>query len=319
MLVGKNLEILYGCGHKFINITDLVIRISKRPKKFYFPPDDNKRAKLFGDPLFGIVKDVIIKTDSQKLILESNKSLVLDFRNFDYSTYPHSQIEIILNDNNLKPDQKLKKIHTYLQFNYGSLNEEFPEQMMAISNLVKKDRVLEIGGNIGRNSIIISYILENDKNLVVLESDKDIAKKLGENRDINFRNFWIESKALSKRPLIQKNWITIPSEIVLDGYKKVETISFNEIKSQYDINFNVLVCDCEGALYYILQDDPDILKDIEKIIIENDFENIEHKQIVDELFLKFGFKNTFTQSLDSEYFRNRFPCYNSFFQVWKKE
>ena len=48
------------------------------------------------------------------------------------------------------------------------------------------------------------------------------------------------------------------------------------------MNFNVLVVDCEGALYYILKDEPEFLNGFETIIIENDFLIITHKEFVNE-------------------------------------
>ena len=69
------------------------------------------------------------------------------------------------------------------------------------------DKVLEIGGNIGRNSLIIASILKHDTNFVTLECDKNIATQLKENRDLNHFKFHIENSALSKRNLIQKGFL----------------------------------------------------------------------------------------------------------------
>jgi FkbM family methyltransferase len=172
---------------------------------------------------------------------------------------------------------------------------------------------LEIGGNIGRNSLIISSILGlNDKNLVVLESDSDIAAQLEENKKLNNKNFHIENSALSKRKLIQKAWDTIPSDEVLDGYKTVNIINFDEIGAKYNIIFDTLVIDCEGAFYYILQDMPEMLENIKLIIMENDYRNIEHKQYVDGVLLSKNFKVDYSESGGWE------PCRANFYEVWKK-
>ena len=78
------------------------------------------------------------------------------------------------------------------------------------------------------------------------------------------------------------------------------------------MNFNVLVVDCEGALYYMLKDEPEFLNGFETIIIENDFTDIKHKEFVDEEFKRYNFKSIFS---DSGGFG---PCYNYFYEVWKK-
>lgn len=75
-----------------------------------------------------------------------------------------------------------------------------------IKNEIRPDDVvLEIGGNVGRNSCVIASILKDSSNLVVIESSQEIATQLNENRELNGLNFSIVSKALSKVPYINGN------------------------------------------------------------------------------------------------------------------
>ena len=90
-------------------------------------------------------------------------------------------------------------------------------------------------------------------------------------------NFKCENSALSKRKLIQRGWETIPSDIIIDGFKEVKIIDFYKLQEKYNIEFDTLVLDCEGAFYYILIDEPTILNNIKCIIVENDYTNVEHK------------------------------------------
>jgi len=204
-------------------------------------------------------------------------------------------------------------IHSKLLIKYGSFQEELPEQIMTVQYLTGYEKILEIGGNIGRNSLVISYILGNNaKNLVVLESDTDIYNQLKENRDLNNMTFYIENSALSQRPLIQKGWNTILSDIVLPGYKPVNIITFDKLKQKYKIEFDTLVLDCEGAFYYILQDMPEILENIKLIIMENDYTDITHKKYVDNILTGNGFYLKYKKS------GGWGPCYNNFFEVWNK-
>jgi len=183
---------------------------------------------------------------------------------------------------------------------------------MAVRYLNGNEKVLEIGGNIGRNSLVIASILENDANFVTLESDKSISKQLKENRDLNNFGFHIENAALSNRKLIQRGWNTKPSDILEKGYKWVNTITFNELKEKYNIVFDTLVLDCEGAFYYILLDTPEILDNINLIIMENDYLDISHKEYVDNVLIKNKFYRDYVQT------GGWGPCYNNFFEVWKK-
>ena len=220
---------------------------------------------------------------------------------------------IIQNITQFYINEKIKNIHSKLILKYGSLNEELPEQKMVVRYLTGNEKVLEIGGNIGRNSLVIASILKNNNNFVTLESDVNIANQLIENRELNHFNFHVENSALSNRKLIQKGWNTIPSETVNKGYTQVKTITLDNLKTKYNIEFDTLVLDCEGAFYYILMDMPEILNNINLIIMENDYLDILKKNYIDEILIKNNFYTDYVES------GGWGPCKNNFFEVWKKQ
>jgi FkbM family methyltransferase len=208
---------------------------------------------------------------------------------------------------------ELLQLHKMLQFQFGSLGEEFPEQVMSMMYLTGDEKVLELGGNIGRNSMIIAYILnkKNNHNFVSFETNSADADKLKYNRDTNGFKFYIENAALSERKLIQKGWDTIPSDHILPGYVPVNTISWKAVKDKYNIDFDTLVIDCEGAFYYILQDTPEILDGIKLLIMENDyFRDNSHKQYVFNTLRNNNYVCVFQRALDN-------PNIPDFYQVWK--
>jgi FkbM family methyltransferase len=218
---------------------------------------------------------------------------------------------------NNTPEMVKKRLHNIqkkLKIEFGTFNEEIPEQMMVAKYLTGNEKVLEIGGNIGRNSLIIGSILKakNNNNFVVLECDSSIADQLKHNRDINNMNFIIDSNALSKRKLIQKGWNTIASDTLLDGYKPVNTITWDQLQKKYNIKFDTLVLDCEGAFYYILMDMPEILSNIKLIIMENDYNDIKHKEYIDMILKKNNFKVAHSEG------GGWGPCEHYFFEVWTK-
>jgi len=129
---------------------------------------------------------------------------------------------------------------------------------------------------------------------------------------LNNFNFHIESSALSNRKLIQKGWDTIPSDTLIDGYTWVETITLEKLKNKYNIEFDTLLLDCEGAFYYILMDMPEILDNINLIIMENDYHDISKKTYIDNILVNNNFYRDYVQS------GGWGPCYNNFFEVWKK-
>jgi FkbM family methyltransferase len=195
------------------------------------------------------------------------------------------------------------------------MHDEYPEQLLAMKFIKPENKVLEIGGNIGRNTLVIGSILNNPKNLVSLESDPDNAQILRHNLFINKIGAFVEASALSQQKLIQKGWNTIPlfESTIPEGWKEVSTITMDDLIKKYDINFDTLVADCEGALFHILKDDPSVLTNIKMIILENDFQDITEKEFVNQVFEMYGFKCIYAEA------GGWGPCYNFFYEVWQKE
>jgi FkbM family methyltransferase len=297
------MKIMYGLKDNNIDVTEICLSKMLHNNIITIPNGDCNRAEYFTDPLIYIIKKVFI--DINDNLTEYNDSYIIKINITDYT---------ITTINNNDINNKLANIHSKLQIKYGSFNEELPEQKMVVRYLTGNEKVLEIGGNIGRNSLIIGQILiKNDNtNFVTLESDANIAQQLQENRDLNNLSFLIESSALSKRKLIQKGWDTIESDTLLEGYQNVNTITLEELYAKYNIVFDTLVLDCEGAFYYILMDMPEILINVNLIIMENDYWDINKKQYIDDILIKNNFYRDYVES------GGWGPCYNNFFEVWKK-
>lgn len=296
------MKILYGISlNNSIDVTDICFSKLMTNDTIIIPHGDNNRAFFFTDPLFGFFKKIIILNNDNITEYDAYTEVKI---NIKHNTIETTYIRDI--------DRKINIIHSKLKINYGQLYEELPEQKMVVRYLTGNEKVLEIGGNIGRNSLVICSILKDSTNLVTLESDINIANLLIENRDLNNFHFYVENSALSNRSLIQKGWDTIPSDTLIEGFSWVNTIKFDSLQSKYNIEFDTLVLDCEGAFFYILMDMPEILKNIKLIIMENDYHDILHKQYVDNVLIQNNFYNDYKES------GGWGPCYNNFFEVWKK-
>lgn len=293
--------IKYGTNYKNIDVTNICFSKLIKDTIITIPSNDHSRTALFTDPVCYIKKKIFVINN--EVINEYDERYIIKIDITNNSIKSINDYEVI---------SKLKNIHSNLKIKHGTFNEEFPEQKMSVMYLNGNEKVLEIGGNIGRNTLVIASILNNSKNLVTLECDKDISNKLNKNRILNHLEFHIESSALSKRKLIQHAWDTIPSDVLKDGYKWVNTITFDNLKLKYNIEFDTLVLDCEGAFYYILMDMPEILNNINLIIMENDYHELEKKQYVDEILVKNQFYRDYVEA------GGWGPCYNKFFEVWKK-
>ena len=297
------MKIFYGIINNYIDVTSICLSKLKHNNIITIPSGDRNRATYFTDPLFGVFKKVFILNDNE-VMTEYDENYIIKI-NISNNTI----ITTISNDD---INNKISNIHSKLKINYGNFSEELPEQKMVVRYLTGNEKVLEIGGNIGRNSLIIASILENNNNFVTLESDINIAQQLTENRDLNNFNFNIENSALSKRKLIQRGWDTIPSETLHDVYQWVNTIMFEELKNKYNIDFDTLVLDCEGAFYYILMDMPEILNNINLIIMENDYHDISKKLYINEVLEQNNFNRDYVE-------RGGWGvCEDNFFEVWKK-
>lgn len=296
------MKIYYGIENNLIDVTDICLTKLIDNKIITIPSGDIERSKHFTDPLFGTLKKIFIIDENETKTYDDSFIIKINTNN-----------NAIIAINNYDINKKTLNIQSKLRIKYGSFYEELPEQKMSVRYLTGTEKVLEIGGNIGRNSLIIASILKNNNNnFVTLECDTNIANQLLENRNLNNFNFHIENAALSKRKLIQKGWDTIPSDVLQPGYKWVKTISYDELKAKYNIEFDTLVLDCEGAFYYILMDMPEILNNIKLIIMENDYHNIYHKQYVNQILRNNNFYVDYIES------GGWGPCYNNFFEVWRK-
>lgn len=304
------LQVLYGLPHRYIEVTHLAIDHCRNENSLVIPSDDCARAQIFGDPVFGRLKHVVVKTDTE-IIYDSTQIGIVDLTGMDVEAIREAALQRKQAAGN-NPHHQLSEIHSRLKLVGGSLHDEYEEQIMAVSYIKPEAKVLELGSNIGRNTLVIASLLQNQENLVTMECDPVSFGVLLQNRELNHFTFRADNSALSYQKLIQKGWDTIPSEVVLDGYTPVVTSTFEELEARYDIQFDTLVVDCEGALYYILKDRPSILDNIQTIIMENDYYNLPHKHFIDGLMRSAGFSCVYTKA------GGWGPCYNNFYEVWAK-
>lgn len=297
-------EFFYGTDYTKINVTEIVYKKCVINDVLFIPSDDIERAKIFGDPEFGSHKYIFI--DNVKYTPSS--SIYID--TFTDKMYILDDLPEEIKKANVYG--YIKQIHTQLKVNHGDISSEYPEQCISARFIKGNEKVLEIGSNIGRNTLIISYLLNDSSNLLSLECDPVSYNKLIENKTINNFHFHAENAALSARKLIQKGWDTIPSETLLEGYQWVNTITLPELKNKYPIDFDTLVLDCEGAFYYIVMDYPEILNGINLIIMENDYHNYSHKQYIDEVLKTNNFDIVYSEGNGWGH------CKDNFYEVWKR-
>ena len=310
------MKIYYGIYENYKDVTYKAFIRCYKNGNLMISDNDVKRSSIFGDPLYGIEKNILIndtKTGNEYIYDIFSKINIKINDNIDIIKMKTDHLDQIKNIS-LPPEKKLDIIHQLIFIDFGNLYDEYEEQLMSVMFLDENATVLELGGNLGRNSCVIATLLNDNRRLVTLECSEEISKKLIHNRDINNLNFNVEVSALSKVSLSfrKKDSRTIVSDEIIEGYNKVNTITFDELKEKYKLNFDTLVVDCEGGLYQILVDEPNLLENIKLVIIENDFLDIEHKRFVDSMFDKYGLKLVYNRS------GGWGPCSDCFYQVFKK-
>lgn len=291
------ISILYTGGSISEDITVKALTMCTNDTGILFiPAGDCQRAQIFGDPIFGTLKHIHIIYNGESRIYTHKDTIKLNVTNAEH----------------MYPKKKLDYIHSKLKFLNGNLKDEYPEQIMSVMFIQPECKVIELGSNVGRNTLVIASLLRHEHTLVTLECNPLIYDQLLINRDINECKFKTENAALSYRPILLKGWNSIPSDIPISGYEEVKTITWEQLQTKHDIIFDTLVADCEGALYYILLDNPHILNNIKLAILENDYHEIDKKNYIDDVLRGKGLSCIYSQG------GGWGPCKDNFYEVWKR-
>jgi FkbM family methyltransferase len=147
---------------------------------------------------------------------------------------------------------------------------EFAEQLLVYQYLPQNANVLEFGGRSGEVSRAIQLVVNDTNKHIVIEPDHNYASKL---KEMGFNTF---SGVVALNETFYDGYVT---DHGCEGRKKkfdvdkcisIPTITFDELQIQYDIVIDTLIIDCEGAFVQILKDFPNILDNINCLIIEYD-------------------------------------------------
>ena len=309
------MHIYYGVEGRYRDVTYLVLdKCVVSTNNVVIPADDNSRCALFGDPVYNVLKHikVVDGRDNKKVTIYDHKTAVILSMNTASMRVPIIKAWHL---NFPTAESRLEFIHNNVLFSNGNVRDEYPEQLMVAKYLAPTAKVLEIGANYGRNTLTIAALLEDERNFVALECDQKNASIARINRDLNNYKFGIEVAALSTRKLYQREWYTYTEEEKPVGATEIATISWPELQRKYDVKFDTLVADCEGALYHILKDIPSLLDNINLVIVENDYASMSIKHEVDAIYRAAGL--SLVESKEGGWGPTT-PCLTCFYEVWKK-
>jgi len=168
---------------------------------------------------------------------------------------------------NVFGSNKLKELYIELsKYNHLDMdlriNIERPDQELIAKYLPYDCCVLELGGESGTTSLLINKIIKNPFNHVIIEPSSNSIPKLYKTANIYNAKYKVVHGFIGlDRNIHKKLW---PECEVSNMY---DLATINKLVNS---KFDVLVVDCEGAFYNILNEFPDILDNIKLIIIEND-------------------------------------------------
>ncbi len=144
-----------------------------------------------------------------------------------------------------------------------NLNMEFIEQALVKRYIKDTDKVLELGARYGSVSITANKKLKDKKNHYVVEPDKRVWECLENNMKMNKADFNIIKGIIGNEKC----------EVVGDGYA-THTIKTEDSETECfplpNVDFNVLIADCEGYLETFYDQFPELFDKLELIMFETD-------------------------------------------------
>jgi FkbM family methyltransferase len=182
-----------------------------------------------------------------------------------------------------KSSVKSVKLHKPKQMHIVDLNGnvvnidflEKPEQDLVRQYIVGTDVVLELGARYGSVSCAINSKLDNKQNQLVVEPDDRVWSALEINKTNNNCGFHIVKGFISNKKLDLTNlddyYGGYGATYIETNDTKIPSYPLCDITNKYNLNFNVLVADCEGYLEEFFNENPNFYDNLRLIIFEADY------------------------------------------------
>lgn len=171
---------------------------------------------------------------------------------------------------------------------------EHAEQELARKYIEKDDIVLELGARYGSVSCIINSKLKDKKNQVVVEPDSRVWDALEKNKKLNNCEFNIIKGFIGNKKMdltnLDNHYGGYGSTFIYNDNTKIPSYKLDDIIKKYNLEFNVLVADCEGFLEVFFDENPNFYKKLRLIIFEADYPDKCNYDKIRELLLKEKFK-----------------------------
>ena len=171
---------------------------------------------------------------------------------------------------------------------------EHAEQELAQKYIEKDDIVLELGARYGSVSCIINSKLCNKNNQISVEPDSRVWDALEKNKKLNNCEFNIIKGFIGSKKMdltnLDNHYGGYGSTFIYNDNTKIPSYKLDDIIKKYNLEFNVLVADCEGFLEVFFDENPNFYKKLRLIIFEADYPDKCNYDKIRELLLKEKFK-----------------------------
>jgi hypothetical protein len=194
------------------------------------------------------------------------------------------------------PRLRLKNNFIFYNENNEIINNHVAErfeQIFAERYIKENDIVIELGARYGTVSCAINSKLKNKKNQVSVEPDNTVWDALEFNKTNNNCDFHILKGVISNKKLnIKYNGYGTSTHRNENKHGDSEILNYTlkNIKEKYNLNFNVLVSDCEGYLETFLNENPNLYEELDMIIFEEDRQDICNYYLIKKNLKLNGFK-----------------------------
>lgn len=171
---------------------------------------------------------------------------------------------------------------------------EAHEQALAKEYIQENDVVLELGARYGSVSCAINSKLNCKTNQVSVEPDDRVWNALERNKKVHNADFHIVKGFISNKKLCLTeldNWYGYGTTSIVDENSKIPIFTLKEITEKYNLNFNVLVADCEGFLETFFDENPTFCDNLRLIIFEADYTEKCNYNKIKEMLQNKGFNN----------------------------
>jgi len=187
-----------------------------------------------------------------------------------------------MNKNINKIDEEYTKAKFYNEHNIllpvHAKNIEQCTQYLIKKYITSDMKVLELGCRYGTASFFLDRILTDPKKqLLCVDADYKIEECLKKNHSINNCTFNILIGTVSSKDklyIVDNSccWENKTYDIPHPKFKttEIKTYTLDVVKKMYNIDFNVLVADCEGFLLEFMEDNMNFIRNLNIIIYEED-------------------------------------------------